>query len=334
MDVEKNSHIKHSQFSFVTENSLNQSDNKDLCKPVLTVKSISAELLSGGKEDGSNTTFKSLSHSFFFPIEQRIKKKEGYCEIGGIEVALVSNYAKSRRSEKKDSRHGFPNGAGESDRKVSRRENWVYAKLTSARSRRGIASGCTGVTEAERNRATGFTYTRATERDGWERERKRGKKEDCGLNFRSKSHNRPVYFPATRPSVLRACSLYPLRLLSLTLHRASVRRDETGRLYVAFGVIPLSQRETRNPRSLSLQFYSFAVAIGGGRMEENPKRPHLRRKVTVSRKQLRPTYRPKVTIRDFKHIDWNLFFFLFFRNGNVLWDQSINFRIEKESIWF
>jgi len=79
------------------------------------------EVLSRGKEDRSNTAFKSLS--LFFVQLNNEKKGRISREIGGIEVTLVSNYAKSRRSEKKDSRHGFPNGAGESDRKVSRREN-------------------------------------------------------------------------------------------------------------------------------------------------------------------------------------------------------------------
>jgi len=53
---------------------------------------------------------------------ERERSFVGYREIDQIEVTLVSNYAKSRRLEA-DSHHGFPNGAEEFDRKVSRREN-------------------------------------------------------------------------------------------------------------------------------------------------------------------------------------------------------------------
>jgi len=131
----------------------------------------------------------------------------------------------------------------ESNRKVSRRENWVYHETYyRTRNRRGI--GCT-IGWRGRNVTVHIRRRKGEKRI----EKGSGGGQDCGSNFRSKSYNWSIYssvltclsFP---PSCPRAVLFYSLRLLSLT---CSVRLEEgAGRLSTL--LLRNSITTTRSPR--------------------------------------------------------------------------------------
>lgn len=105
------------------------------------------------------------------------------------------------------------------------------------------------------------------EEESGRKNRKRRQEKDCDSNFRSKSHNRSIYFSAIRSSVLFESCFIPFDFVS---HAHRIRLEERDqRLCVDLTVIPLLRPDRQvNPRPLLPQSYSFVIAIAAGRMKK------------------------------------------------------------------